>query len=110
MSKKICFTPKKIRFIKFFLGLFFHYIRQAKKKLFQCFFSEAFADGFPMVIPYFFRFVRVPVVAIVAVAVVVVAVAVDVAVVVYLVVLRSRCRCSSQCFRGAPPLLDFSLQ
>ena len=40
-----------------------------------------------MVFPYFFRFVRVPVVVIVAVAVGVVAAAVDVAVVVYLVVL-----------------------
>ena len=71
------------------------------ESFFKVDFSKAFADGFPRVFPYFFRFVRVPVVVIVAEAVVVV---------VYLVVLRSRCSCSSQCFRGAPPLLDFSLQ
>ena len=79
------------------------------ESFFKVDFSEAFADGFSMVFPYFFRFVRVPVVVIVAVAGVVVVVAVNMAVVVYLVVLRSRCS-SSQCFRGAPPWLDFSLQ
>ena len=80
------------------------------ESFFKVDFSKAFADGFPRVFPSFFRFVRVPVVFIVAVEVLAVVVAVDMAVVVYLVVLRSRCSCSSQCFRGAPPLLDFSLQ
>ena len=81
---------------KGFFGQFFLLHKPGQKKdFFQKGFQCAFADGFPMVFPYFFRFVRVTVVVIVAVAVVVVVVAV----VVYLVVLRSRrslcCRSSS---------------
>ena len=83
---------------KGFFGQFFLLHKPGQKKdFFQKGFQCAFADGFPMVFPYFFRLVRVTVVVIVAVAVVVVVVAV----VVYLVVLggtRSRCsRRSCRC-------------
>ena len=57
-----------------------------------------------MVFPYFFRFVRVPVVVIVAVAVVVVVVVVVVAVVVYLVVLGGTRSCRSRSEGGSPQL------
>ena len=50
------------------------------ESFFKVDFSKAFADGFPRVFPYFFRFVRVPVVVIVAVALVAVVVVVVVAV------------------------------
>ena len=73
---------------KIFLATFFSLHKPGQKRsFFQKGFQCEFVDGFPMVFPHFFRFVRVPVVVIVAVAVVVVVVAVDVAVVVYLVVL-----------------------
>ena len=57
---------------KGFFGQFFLLHKPGQKKdFFQKGFQCAFADGFPMVFPHFFRFVRVPVVVIVAVAVVV---------------------------------------
>ena len=67
---------------KIFLGhLFLLHLKPGQKKdFFQKGFQCAFADGFPMVFPYFFRLVRVTVVVIVAVAVVVVAVVVIVSI------------------------------
>ena len=70
--QKNMFHTKVKSLNKIFLATFFSLHKPGQKRsFFQKGFQCQSVDGFPMVFPHFFRFVRAPVVVIVAVAVVV---------------------------------------